>query len=107
LLSLADLCPTGRAAELSNSGLRRLSEILAAVPLTIDATEGWDKAMVTRGGVRLKEVEPKTLASRRAEGLWLAGEMLDLDGPCGGYNLTWALASGYLAGRSAADACAP
>jgi len=58
--------------------------------------------MITRGGVSLKEVDPKTLACRRVAGLHLAGEVLDLDGPCGGYNLQWAFASGALAVHAAA-----
>ena len=54
--------------------------------------------MVTRGGVALEELDPRTLACRRLPGLHCAGEIVDLDGPCGGYNLTWAFASGWLAG---------
>jgi len=57
--------------------------------------------MVTRGGVRLSEVDPATLASRVCPGLHFAGEILDLDGPCGGYNLHWSFASALLAGRAA------
>jgi predicted flavoprotein YhiN len=59
--------------------------------------------MVTRGGVSLREVDPKTLQSRKVQGLYFAGEILDLDGPCGGYNLQWAFSSGWLAGQSAAQ----
>jgi predicted flavoprotein YhiN len=55
--------------------------------------------MVTRGGVALHELNPKTLACRRIDGLLCAGEVIDLDGRCGGYNLTWAFASGRLAGK--------
>ena len=50
------------------------------------------------GGVARDEVDPKTLASRKVKGLFFAGEVVDVDGPCGGYNLTWAFASGYVAG---------
>jgi predicted Rossmann fold flavoprotein len=78
--------------------LESLAEWCGDAPLAIEATEGWDRAMVARGGVARDEVDPRTLASRRTKGLFLAGEILDLDGPCGGYNLTWALASGRLAG---------
>jgi predicted flavoprotein YhiN len=58
--------------------------------------------MVTRGGVSLREVESRTLASRRVAGLAFAGEILDLDGPSGGFNLQWAFSSGHLAGSMAA-----
>ena len=71
-------------------------------PLTITATAGYGRAFVTRGGVNLKEVRPDSLESKRHDGLYLCGEVLDLDGPCGGFNLQWAFASGYLAATSAA-----
>ena len=62
-----------------------------------------DKAMAMKGGIKLKEINPSTLESRIAEGVFFAGEILDLVGPCGGYNIQWALSSGRLAGRSAAE----
>lgn len=73
------------------------------VRLAIAATEGFERSMVTRGGVDLGEVLPETLESRRIGGLHFAGEILNLDGPCGGYNLQWAFASGWLAGTAAAE----
>jgi hypothetical protein len=81
---------------------RRLADTLAALPLTITGTEGFERAMVTRGGVALGKVDPRTLGSRLVRGLFFAGEVLDLTGPCGGYNLQWAFSSGRLAGISAA-----
>jgi len=90
-------------ARLRKDDVQRLSRFLAGMPLVITGTEGWDRAMVTRGGVALSELDPATLASRRVPGLFCAGELVDLDGPCGGYNLTWALASGWLAGQSSAS----
>jgi predicted flavoprotein YhiN len=68
-------------------------------PLTIVGHDGFDKAMITRGGIRLKEVKPSTLESKIVDALYFAGEVLDLDDPCGGYNLQWAFASGVLAGK--------
>jgi len=87
------------AAEFSAAGREMLASVLTAMPLHIHATEGWRKAMVTRGGVSLKKVDPETLGSRLLPGLYFAGEVLDLDGPCGGYNLQWAFSSGALAGK--------
>lgn len=55
--------------------------------------------MITRGGVSLKEINPKTMQSKFQEGLYFCGEVVDLDGPCGGFNLQWAFSSGYLAGK--------
>ena len=78
----------------------QLARVLAMTPVTVTGTAGWAKAMVTRGGVSLKDVDPSSMASRRVPNLHFAGEMLDLDGPCGGFNLQWAFASGFLAGIS-------
>ena len=69
----------------------------------ITGVEKWEKAMVTAGGVTLKEVDADTLASRLHENIFFAGEMLDVTGPCGGFNITWALSSGMLAGMCAAE----
>lgn len=86
------------ADQLGRKATARLAALLARITVTVTGHAGWDQAMVMRGGVRLKDVDPETLASRRVRGLFLAGEMLDLDGPCGGFNLQWAFASGHLAG---------
>jgi len=71
--------------------------------ILVQYPEGFEAGFVTRGGVKLAGVDPQTLASRLLAGLYLAGEMLDLDGPCGGFNLQWAFAGGWLAGKSAAQ----
>lgn len=88
-----------QAAGFSAAGREALAGMLTAMSLRANATEGWRKAMVTRGGTALKKVDPETLRSRLLPGLYFAGEVLDLDGPCGGYNLQWAFSSGRLAGR--------
>ena len=98
----------GPVARLTVAGMERLLNDLTGLTLNIRETDGWEKSMVTHGGVKLKEIDPDTLASRLLPGLFFAGEVVDLDGPCGGYNLSWAMASGVLAGRSAgAWVCAP
>ena len=89
------------ASQLSAPQRDRLVESLTALPLHITGTEGFRRAMVTRGGVNLKEVHSHNLESRMVTGLFFAGEVLDLDGPCGGYNLQWAFSSGWLAGLNA------
>ena len=83
----------------STAARRKLAEKLTALKLNITATDGWSKAMVTRGGVALDDVDSRTLESRLVSGLFFAGEVLDVDGPCGGYNISWALASGFLTGK--------
>ena len=102
LCEQAGLDASATAAHLSGPVRRNLAQCLTGLPLTIIATEGFEAAMVTRGGVSLKQVDPHTLASRLVEGLHFAGEVLDLDGPTGGYNLQAAFSTGYVAGQSAA-----
>ncbi len=103
LCAAAGIGEDDHTAHILAPAARKLVELLTATPLTVIGTEGFEAAMVTRGGVALKEVDPRTLASRLVGGLYFAGEVLDLDGPCGGYNLQWAFSSGLVAGRSAAD----
>jgi len=85
-------------ARARKEALLALAEACADLRLNVTGTEGWERAMVTRGGVALRELDPKTLACRNIRGLYCAGEVVDLDGRCGGFNLTWAFASGRQAG---------
>jgi len=77
----------------------RLVKLLAWTPLTVIGHDGFKMAMITRGGVSLKEIRPDTMESKILNGLYFCGEVMNLDGPCGGYNLQWSFASGYLAGH--------
>jgi len=81
---------------------RRIVSLIKGLPLRIMGTEPIAKATVTRGGVSLEEIDPKTMESRICPGLFFAGEVIDVDGPCGGYNLQACWSTGALAGRSAA-----
>ncbi len=74
-------------------------KILASTPLNITGHDGFKMAMITRGGISLKEINPRTMQSKLIKGLYFCGEIMDLDGPCGGYNLQWSFSSGYLAGH--------
>jgi predicted flavoprotein YhiN len=96
---------TGQPTDRKATGLSKpdRKELVAAVkrlrvPLT--GTLGFEKAEVTSGGVSLDEVDSRTMESKLCPGLFLAGEVLDLDGPIGGYNFQAAWSSGWLAGRS-------
>jgi predicted flavoprotein YhiN len=71
--------------------------------LRVTGTLGYEKAEVTAGGVALAEVNPSTLESRVCPGLWLCGEILDVEGRLGGFNFQWAWSSGTVAGRAAAS----
>ena len=102
LLMLAGIPSDRTMSRLTAPERRLLTGLLGGMEKTVCDTEGWRKAMVTSGGVELKEVNPETLESRLVKGLFFAGEQLDVDGPCGGYNIQWASASGALAGFCAA-----
>jgi len=86
-------------SKLSGKAKANLVQLLAWTPLTISGHDGFKMAMITRGGISLKEIDPKTMQSRLIKGLYFCGEIMNLDGPCGGYNLQWSFASGYLAGK--------
>ena len=88
------------AARAKKSGLEALAAACADLRVHAVGTEGWNRAMLTRGGLALGELDARTLACKRIAGLHCAGEIVDVDGPCGGYNLSWAFASGRLAGLS-------
>ena len=77
----------------------KLIKTLAWTPFTIVGHDGFRQAMITRGGVSLKEIEQKTMQSKIVDGLYFCGEVVDIDGPCGGYNLQWSFSSGFLAGK--------
>ena len=87
-------------SKLAGSKREALIKMLAQTPLTVVGHDGFKMAMVTRGGISLKEIGPNTLQSKLIKGLYFCGEVVNLDGPCGGYNLQWAFSSGYLAGKS-------
>ena len=87
--------------ELKSSEKEHLCRNLSAMPLTIEKLCPAEKAMAMSGGVSLKEIDPATMGSRLVTGLFFAGEVMDLTGPCGGFNIQFALASGFLAGSSA------
>ena len=70
--------------------------------LTVTGTKDFAMAQVTAGGINLSEVCPETMESRLQKGLYITGELLDVDGTCGGYNLQFAFATGILAGYAAA-----
>ena len=73
------------------------------LPLAITGTLGFEKAEVTAGGISLDEVDSRDMRSKRVPGLFIAGEVLDLDGPIGGYNFQSAFSTGWLSGKSAAE----
>ncbi|WP_321311842.1 NAD(P)/FAD-dependent oxidoreductase [Halarcobacter sp.] len=99
LCLIAQANNTKKFKDLDGQVREKLVKILVNTPLTVIDHVGFEKAMITRGGVSLKEINPKTMQSKIIDGLYFCGEVMDLDGPCGGYNLQWSFASGNLAGK--------
>ena len=87
------------AKELSDDDISALINACTDLVLPVSGTEGFDHAQVTAGGIKTGGVNPATLESLIVPGLFICGELLDVDGDCGGYNLQWAWASGRIAGR--------
>ena len=88
---------------LSGGDLYKIWNLLKELRIPVKRTKGFDQAQVTTGGICVGEVNPDTMESKLVSGLYIAGEMLDVDAICGGYNLQWAWASGKLAAKSAVD----
>ena len=103
LLTMAGVPAHTQGAQLTQAQRRALVQVLCDCPLPITGPRGWPFAEVTAGGVPLAEVNLRTMQSRCRSGLYLCGEILDVDGRIGGFNFQWAWASGYLAGRGAAS----
>ena len=101
---ICNICEIDTSEKFKNiDGIKRekLIKTLAWTPLTVIGHEGFKNAMITRGGVELKEIDSKTMQSKLVSGLYFCGEVVNIDGPCGGYNLQWSFSSGYLAGKIA------
>jgi len=99
LCKLAKVEPTLSLSKQQGENRDTLIRLLVWTPLTINGHDGFKMAMITRGGVSLKEIDPYTMQSKKLNGLYFCGEVLNIDGPCGGYNLQWSFASGNLAGK--------
>jgi predicted Rossmann fold flavoprotein len=89
-----------RATELSRGERAALVQMIKATILPVTGTLGWKKAEVTAGGVALDEIDSRTMQSKLVPNLLIAGELLDLDGPIGGYNFQAAFSTGWLAGEN-------
>ncbi len=101
LMDRASIDPSKTAAELSQEKIRQLANELVNFTMDVHGTLPLEKAFVTGGGVSVKEIEPKTMASKMKSGLFFCGEILDIHGYTGGYNITSALVTGRIAGMNA------
>lgn len=102
LVTLSGLSPSLCVSEMKSADRRALAALIQAMPLTVKGTRGFEEAVVTRGGVNVKEINPSTMESRMVSGLFFAGELIDIDALTGGFNLQLAFSTGALAGHSAA-----
>ncbi len=99
LCKIADIDPALTLSKQVGANRDKLIKLLVWTPLTINGHDGFKMAMITRGGISLKEIDPYTMQSKKLNGLYFCGEVMNIDGPCGGYNLQWSFASGFLAGK--------
>lgn len=102
LVDLSHIDPEKAVHQITREERARLAQLLQQLTFTISRTRPIAEAIVTAGGVHTKEIDPRTMASRLLRGLYFAGEVIDVDGYTGGYNLQAAFASGFVAGRAAA-----
>ena len=102
LLAAEGLSPGTPVHSITQAQRKAIASLVKAVPLTVKGLRGFQEAIITRGGVSVKELSPSTLAAKGVEGLYFAGETVDLDALTGGYNLQVAFSTGALAGQSAA-----
>lgn len=89
--------------DLTKTNINKLAGLIKAFPLEVKGDYGFDRSQVTVGGVALSEVNSETLEIKKMNNAYICGEMLDVDGECGGYNLQWAFASGSLVGKKVAE----
>lgn len=102
VLARAKLPAVRQIEALSDPELQRVGALLKGFSLRVTGTRPFDSAQVTRGGVRTADVDPLTMMSKRTPGLYFAGEILDIDGDCGGFNLQWCWSSAMVAARATA-----
>jgi predicted Rossmann fold flavoprotein len=100
IIKMSKINPDKQVNLITKEERKTLVKLLKAFPLKVDKLLGFGKAIITTGGIDLKEVDSKTMQSRLVDNLYFAGEILDLDGPTGGYNLQIAWSTGYAAGNA-------
>lgn len=100
MIELSEIRAEKPVNEITREEREKIVQLLKAFPFTITGTRGFKEAIITQGGVSVKDIDPGTMASKKIDGLSFAGEVLDLDAMTGGYNLQIAWSTGYLAGIS-------
>lgn len=102
IINRSGISPATQVNSITKTERKTLVDAIKALKLTVTGNEGFGHAVVTSGGVDVKQVDPKTMQSKIVRGLYFGGEVLDIDALTGGYNMHIALATGYVAGASAA-----
>ena len=100
-LKEAHILSDKKAKDLKEKERKCLASLFKALRFNVSGSGSFEKAQITRGGVSVRDIDPKTMQSKKVEGLYFSGEIIDIDGNCGGFNLQAAFSSGYLAGQSA------
>ena len=100
MIKLSGIDPDKKVNEISREERLNFVNLIKNLPLTITGTRSFTEAIITQGGVKVKEINPSTMESKKVSGLYFAGEVLDLDAVTGGFNLQIAWSTGYLAGMS-------
>lgn len=103
MIRLTGISPDKKVNEITRQEREKLTELLKNLTMTVTGTRGYHEAIITQGGVNVKEINPSTMESKLVRGLYFAGEVLDLDAVTGGFNLQIAWSTGYLAGICAAE----
>lgn len=102
IIERSGISPEKQVNEITREERSRLVEAVKCFSLTLNGLRGFNEAIITQGGVQVKEINPSTMESKKMKGLYFAGEVLDLDAVTGGFNLQIAWSTGFLAGESAA-----
>ena len=95
--------PEKKVNEVTREERQRLVKLLKNFDMTVTSTRGFNEAIITQGGVNVKEINPSTMESKLVKNIYFAGEVIDVDAVTGGFNLQIAWSTGYLAGISAAQ----
>ena len=100
MTELSDIAPEKKVHEITREERKKLVKLTKQIKLHVTGTGDWSEAVITQGGISVKEVNPSTMESKLVKGLYFAGEILDVDALTGGFNLQIAWSTGYLAGES-------
>lgn len=101
MIELSEIEPEKKVNEITKEERQRLVHLIKDFTMTLTGLRSYNEAIITKGGVSVKEIDPGTMESKKKKGLYFAGEVLDLDAVTGGYNLQIAWSTGYLAGINA------